>query len=117
MAMDVWSGVVRELRDLDPPPGDRARVDRMLTHFETAIRAGREAAAADDESALAAFAGVFDQGSKGAAIAHSYGLDVCSPVPVMPSAEDLSENEAFRKAMLDLIRQVEAGDAPALTEP
>ncbi len=117
IAMDVWSGVVRELRELEPPTGERTRVDRMLTNFENAIRAGREAFTAENESALAAVAGLFDQGSKGAAIARSYGLEVCSPVPVMPSAEELSENEAFQRAMLDRIRALEEGDLPAPTEP
>lgn len=117
IAMDAWSQVVRELRKLDPPPGEEARVDRMLRHFENAIRAGRQASTADDESALPVFAGLFDQASKGAAIAASYGLERCSPVPPMPSGEDLAENEAFRDAMLDLIEQVENGDVPTLTAP
>jgi hypothetical protein len=117
MGMDTWSDVVRQLRILPVPPGEKARVGRMLTHFENAIRAGRLASTADDESALAVFAGLFDQGQKGAAIAHSYGLDVCSPVPAMPSDEDVLESEAFQKAMKDFARQVEDSDVPTLTQP
>jgi hypothetical protein len=117
IAMDAWSQVVRELRTLDPPAGEEGRVDRMLRHFENAIRAGRQVPTANDESALAVFAGLFDQASKGAAIAASYGLETCSPVPSMPSGDELAKNEAFRDAMLDLIEQVENGDVPTLTEP
>jgi hypothetical protein len=106
-AMDVWSRVVSRLRALEPPAGDEARVDRMLTHFENAIRAGRGAATATDETALAFFAGLFDQGSRGAVIAESYGLGICSPIPPMPPAEQLAENKAYQEAMLELIRQVE----------
>lgn len=116
-AMDAWSEVARDLRKLDPPPADEARVARMLRHFENAIRAGRQLSKADDESTLALFAGLLDQGSKAAAIAASYGLEVCSPVPPMPSGDALAENDAFREAMLDLIEQVESGDVPTLTEP
>jgi len=117
MGMDTWSDVVRELRELDPPPDEAARIDRMLRHFENAIRAGRHASRADDESALVVFAGLFDQGQKGAAIAHSYGLDVCSPVPAMPSEEDFFESEAYQKAMKDFTRQLEGADLPTLTQP
>ena len=117
VAMDVWRNVVRELRKLEPPTGEEARVDRMLTHFENAIRIGRRVAAVDDETTLAVFAGLFDQGSRGAAIAHSYGLDVCSPIPAMPPAGELSENKAFRDAMLELIRQVEKNDPSLVRRP
>jgi hypothetical protein len=117
IAMDAWSRVVRELRELKPPAGEEARVDRMLTHFENAIRAGRKATTADDEAALAVFAGLFDQGSKGAAIANSYGLAVCSPVPVLPSAAELWESKAYQQAILDLIRHVESDKLPTLAEP
>lgn len=117
IAMDAWNRVVRQLRELKPPRGEAARVDRMLTHFENAIRAGRQAFTASDESALAVFAGLFDQASKGAAIANSYGLDVCSPVPVLPSTQELWESSAYQQAMLDFIRQFEESDLPTLTEP
>jgi hypothetical protein len=117
MGMNAWSDVVRQLRELDPPPGEEARVDRMLTHFENAIRAGRQASKVNDESALAVFAGLFDQAQKGATIAHSYGLDVCSPLPAMPADEEFFESEAFQEAMKDFTRQIEDGDLPTLTQP
>jgi hypothetical protein len=118
MGMDTWAEVVRQLRALDRPPADAARIERMLTHFQNAIRAGRLMPTAEDEDALAVFAGLLDQGAKGAAIAHSFGLDDCSPVPPMPSAEDVFESEAYHEAMLDFIRQMEKdGKLPPLPQP
>jgi hypothetical protein len=117
LGMDTWAGVVRDLRRLEPPPLEKRRVDRMLTHFENAIRAARQAPNGDDEAALAIFAGLFDQGSKGAAIAHSYGLAVCSPVPPMPSADELLENDAFREAMEQFVGQLRDPRLPTLTQP
>jgi hypothetical protein len=117
MGMDTWSDVVRQLRTVPVSPEEKARVDDMLTHFTKAIRAGRLASTADDESALAIFAGLFDQGQKGATIARSYGLDICSPVPAMPSDDDFLESEVFQKAMKDFTRQLEDGDLPTLTQP
>jgi hypothetical protein len=116
-AMDVWSSVVSQLRVLKPPAGDEARVDRMLTHFEHAIRAGRGAATVNDETALAAFAGLVDQGSRAAVIAESYGLDVCSPIPALPPAEEIAENKAYQEAMLDLIRQLEQDGQSLKVQP
>jgi hypothetical protein len=40
MGMEMWSHVVRQLHALEPP-GEEVRVERMLTHFQNAIRAGR----------------------------------------------------------------------------
>lgn len=117
IAMDVWSDVVRDLRKLEPPASEQARVGRMLTHFEDAIRAGRRASTVDDESALAVFAGLFAAGSRGATIAHAYGLDICSPIAAMPLGGDLSENEAYREAMLELVRQLEENDPSLITRP
>ena len=117
VAMDVWSTVVGQLRALEPPGGDEARLDRMLTHFENAIRAGRRAATVNDETALALFAGLFDQASRGAVIAESYGLGACSPIPPMPPAEQLAENEAYQEAMLEFIREVEQNGPSLKMQP
>jgi hypothetical protein len=85
--------------DLPDTLADKERVDVMLTHFENAIRAARQFSTAEGEAALAVFAGVIDQGRKGAEIAHSYGLDVCSLVPVIPSEQEFVQSDAFREAV------------------
>jgi hypothetical protein len=88
MGIDTWSRLVGRLRRLAPPAAEKQRVDLMLTHFENAIRAARQLSTAEDEAVLAVFAGLFAQGQKGAAIAHSYGLDVCSLVPPATAGEE-----------------------------
>jgi hypothetical protein len=115
--MDTWSDVVGRLRRLEPPAGEKARVGRMLRHFENAIRAARGFSRAEDEGALALFAGLIDQGQKGATIARSYGLDHCSLVPPMPSEKELAESDAFQKAMEHFTGELLDPNRATLTQP
>ena len=116
-AMETWDDLVRELRRLHPPAADEARVTRMLAYFEDAVRAGRRVAAADDESVLAPLAGLVDQGSRGAAIARSYGITACSPLPAKPSTEQFFQSPAFQEAMKDFTRRLNQGKRQPLTRP
>lgn len=90
---DAWAATIRELRTVDPPTDESRRFDRMLGHFDAAVRAARAVPGAG-EMALVPIAGFVDQGGKGAAIAKSYGLLSCSLAPPAPTKREL---EQFRK--------------------
>jgi hypothetical protein len=111
LGIDTWSDLVQQLRRLEPPAGDKQRIDRMLTHFENAIRAARQTSTAEDEAALAVFAGLFDQGQKGAEIAYSYGLEACSLVP--PGAA----GEAALAQLTEEWQKTIEGFSPPLLDP
>jgi hypothetical protein len=91
---DAWAATIRELRTVDPPSEDRRRFERMLGHFDGAVRAARAVPRAG-EMALVPIAGFFDQGGKGAAIAKSYGLLSCSLAPPAPTKRDVEQFRAY----------------------
>jgi hypothetical protein len=83
--IDAWSVTVDELRKLQPPPAETARFERMLRHFDAAVRAARALPDAKGEQALVPVAAMAHDGMRGGTIAHGYGLDECSLFPPAPS--------------------------------
>lgn len=85
---DAWTPTLDKLRELDAPPELRPRFQRMLAHFDNAVRAARAIPGAEDELVLAPIAALMEQGGKGATIARSLGLLRCSAVPPEPTAAE-----------------------------
>lgn len=87
-ALDAWAETIDELRALKPPPSQHKRFRAMLEHFEASIRAARQLPTAAGEEALVTVAVMADRGQKGAAIAHSLGLQQCSAFAPAPSQRE-----------------------------
>jgi hypothetical protein len=90
--VNAWAVTIDELHDLTPPPGEASRFNRMLNHFDHAIRAGRALPQAGGEMTLVPLAAMADAGMRGGTIAHSYGLDECSLFPPAPAPGELDRH-------------------------
>jgi hypothetical protein len=84
----------------------------MLKHFDKAISAARAMPDAEGEMALVPIAAMADEGMKGGAIAHAYGLDECSLFPPAPTEAE------FERYILEQARKEGGLLAPGtLTNP
>jgi hypothetical protein len=79
--IEKWEAALDRLERLDVPENRAAPVEQMLTHYRRMVRAFTLLVAAEDETVLAAVAGLAVEGQRGTRAAKRAGLARCALFP------------------------------------